>query len=447
MATEPFSGQDYELPITSENYVSEIQGNFALTKTEMRSLFAQISSGQVDASFFDAGILEMNGHFQLTRLLNKLVPHVGPFPLVPQDVISTTNFEFLDDGDTLGYAGTKYTYHPSQAVGWYFAKELVAGDTDFGEYVGDDEDIFKLTAKNDARVDDPTIEDRPVLYQPVSVHLPRHRWADKNLTIKLKYKCGTLQGARIYVVWSGGVNGRVKQVDTAFLQDTLGNFDLLQLPFKPDADAQYLEFGIEFISPNPVAVEMEYFIMTDNPNRYAGGVKTAAMLALQVGMGQRYYCQYNTIKTTGGYVYNSADILATGVDVQDAMPLRCNQPMIVPGAASHYTSPVLWPLADYYSKEAFCQASAGHSAFETPIAQHKWQRTADNVSVWLNPSYHSVNIASALLSEDMRQHYAVISWDVLLHYTTSATNIRRMIPVAPSTGFAEVVNNFPPLFT
>jgi len=454
MASPPFSGQDYILPITPSNYVNDIEGNFSLTRTEILNLYAAIQSGTPDSSLFGAGILEVNGHFQLTRILNKLPQYISP---AATDRVWSTNFFNLEDGNTLGYAGTNYTYHPTQALGWYIAYELLLGSTHFGDFTGTDEDIFTLYFDAGTRYRNPVTEDLPVFYQPVSYHLPRHRWAGKALTMKLKYRCNASQAAKLYGTWSGGANGWQKEDSgTQYLEDTGGAWRTIELGIQPDDDALYFEFGIDVQTTNAFTLDIEYFILTDNPNRYAGGEKSASMLAQQVCMGQRYYGQYSAVRTVGSFLVNPTVIVDTGAQIQDIMPFLHNQQMLAPGettpifAMKYFDDPDLWPLAETYSKEVLLWPTVISPVPGITALHDLWHRVNNTAAVSVRPRLHSVSDPGAYnptLDEDMRQWYAAVGWEVYFYYVTDATDIRKLIPCCPSAGMAEAINNFPPLFT
>lgn len=420
----PLTGNEelVAIPKDSTTYPQDLFNNFTKIQNAIRNNY-NLATASASGNF-DAGILEVNGTFQLNRVMHRLSA-----TYLPGDAgAGSTNYNDLGAGTGLGFqsASTLTTYHPTEFTGWYAAKEIL---TTWGARNALDPTkvIFSIPAAT--RVKDIANGDWPAIYQPVSVHLPKERWVGQTLTIELRVKTDEATAARLYAAWKDSAGGTrtVSEAASSF-GSTGGNFINVQHTFSPAADANFLEFGILIESANAHTLEVEYCILTDNSGRLGNGAHPA--IERIRGLAARAYVDHEQFQCLTHGVSSS-----NGYDISDLVQAQLPSQNMFDLSAS---SPEIWLEGSLYSHDALAVYVAAlngailHTTNDAVLF-------AEANRVFETAVGLGVNLAAD------GEEYGLETTSLMLNYTIGTADIRDVIAHAPFEGYVERVLMYPPL--
>lgn len=439
MPNPPFSGSgnDLVLPIDPTTYVTDIEGNFGKLKQEIIDLHNRAAPSSA-GGIFGTGQLELNGNFQITRWLDQKAVNF-PAPGPSNIRVATPNYANLPTGAALGHAGTTHTYHPTRMAGWFIAQDMLS--TGFGvEDVLDGNRYLKLGFAALTRVNNIANEDWPALYQPVSVHAPRDRWAGKSITISIKYNSNIANFGKLYAVWGGGTNGRVELLDTQILN--AGTDVIAQLTLIPDVDATFLEFGILFTTPSAFDLTIKSFYMSDDSRR-ADPLKPEFAQEV-VDLISRYYVQtwefeqgQFVLDLLGGSSSYSSNYTFPVCAGHIAMPQGV--PFQDPVAISDRH-----PGGSLYAEEYILESLASASGIG---GMPQWDSVTDSVVIIVKHDEREAITGAPSIGIDGRNNVGLFRSGIQYFYVPNAAiQDRGIAPTVPIQGWGEVLANYTPIF-
>lgn len=421
-------------PIDAGNYVNDINGNFTKITSAMQAIYSEFSSATNVQDLNHPPTLEVNGDFRITRWLN-LLSKAQSFPLA-SGLVATSGFQNLGTGGLTGVVGSGGTeYVPTQFVGWFIQKDLLAaagtpGTQDSGDYSA------SFAFSSGTRTVDLPNEELPVIFQPVSFHAPPEMWAGKTITISIRYTTIESGWGRLYAAWNDTVSGETRVEEQSVTTFANGTEVTEVLTVVPSENATYFEIGVLLESANSFALKIHSLYASANPRRRADS-PAPSLLPYTAAVAERYYCHAWQHAQRSLMVSSSNDMMSSSnpPDVYAEIP----SPKLFQRAD---VDTIGWPSGAraIYSLDLMAEGVADPTLGVTFESADSPTLTTEMLQ------FDSGGLGTPSWTADGTENYALSRPVGVLQYECVTANLHELVPCCQFNAWGEISNAFMPLF-